>query len=102
MDRARLLVFSLAASVAYTLAYYFNLPLLVYDPLANELHLVPHAHLGGIPIFWYGWLTLGIVIGAIAAAVMPLRWARRLPVDLAWIVPVLMIVAAATYEKRWF
>jgi hypothetical protein len=102
MDRARLLVFSLAASAAYTLAYYFNWPVLVYYPLVHQLHFVPHEHRHGFPILWYGWLVLGIVIGAVAAAVTPLRWARRLPVDLAWIGPVLMIVAAFTYEKRWF
>lgn len=103
IDRARLLVFSLAASAGYTVAYYFNWPLLVYYPVVNELRFVPtHDRLDGFPILWYGWLALGIVSGAAAAAVTPPRWARRLPVDLAWIVPIVLIVAAVTYEKRWF
>jgi hypothetical protein len=103
MDQVRLPVFSLAASMGYTLAYYFNWPPLVYYPLVNELRIVPtHGRLDGFPILWYGWLATAIVIGAVAAAVTPLRWARRLPVDLTWIVPIVLIVAAVTYEKRWF
>jgi hypothetical protein len=102
MDRGRLLVFSLAASAGYTLAYYFNWPLLIYYPVVNEAHLARQGSADGFPIFWYGWLGTAVVIGAIAALVMPRRWARRLPLELAWIVSTVMVVAALTYEKRWF
>lgn len=102
MDRSRLLVFSLAASAGYTLAYYFNWPLLVYYPVGSELRVAGQGHAAGFPIFWYGWLATAVVIGAIMAWVVPRRWARQLPFDLSWIVPIVMIVAALTYEKRWF
>lgn len=101
-DRSRLLVFSLTASTGYTLAYYFNWPLLIYYPVVNELHLVRQGRADGLPIFYYGWLATAVVIGAVAACLTPRRWAQRLPFDLSWIVPVVMIVAALTYEKRWF
>jgi len=100
--RGRLLVFSLAASAGYTLAYYFNWPLIIYYPLVNELHVVRQGHADGFPIFYYGWLATAAVIGAVVAAVTPPRWVHRLPLDLGWIVPIVMIVAAVTYEKRWF
>jgi hypothetical protein len=102
MSRDRLLVFSLAASAGYTLAYYFNWPLLIYYPVVGELHVLRQGPAAGFPIFWYGWLATAVVIGAIAAWMLPRRWARRLPFDLSWIVPIVMIVAALTYEKRWF
>lgn len=102
MDRRRLLVFSLAASTGYTLAYYFNWPLLIYYPLVNELHVARQGPADGFPIFYYGWLTTAVMIGAIVAWLTPRRWAHRLPLDLSWIVTVVMIVAALTYEKRWF
>jgi hypothetical protein len=101
-DRGRLLVFSLAGSAGYTLAYYFNWPLLIYYPVVNQLHVVRQGRADGFPIFYYGWLATAVVIGAVAAWVTPRRWADRLPFDLAWIVPIVMIVAALTYEKRWF
>ena len=101
MDRGRLLVFSLAGSVGYTFAYYFNWPLLVYYPVVNELHLSQQGRADGFPILWYGWLVTAVAIGAVAAWATPRHWARRLPVDLSWIVPIVMIVAAFTYEKRW-
>jgi len=102
MDRGRLLVFSLAAESGYTLAYYFNWPLLIYYPVAGELRVPGQAAAAGFPIFWYGWLASAVVIGVVAAGVVPRRWMRRLPCDLSWIVTIVMIVAALTYEKRWF
>jgi hypothetical protein len=102
MDRGRLLVFSLAASASYTLAYYFNWPLLVYYPVVDELHVLPQGRADGFPIYYYGWVATAVLIGAAAAWVTPSRWARRAPFDLSWIVPIVMIVAALTYEKRWF
>lgn len=102
MERGRLLVFSLAASVAYTLAYYFNWALLVYYPAVNELHLSRQGGVDGIPILWYGWLGTAVIAGVIASTVVPRRWLRRLSFDLSWIIAVVMIVAALTYEKRWF
>jgi hypothetical protein len=100
--RGRLLLFSLAASAGYTLAYYFNWPLIVYYPIVNELHFVRQGRADGFPILYYGWLATAVVIGVIIATVTPRRWAQRLPFDLGWIVPIVMIIAALTYEKRWF
>jgi hypothetical protein len=102
MDRGRLLVFSLAASASYTLAYYFNWPLLVYYPVVDELHVLPQGRAFGFPIYYYGWVATAVLIGAVAAWVAPSRWARRVPFDLSWIVAIVMIIAALTYEKRWF
>lgn len=102
MDRGRPLVFSLAAVTGYTLAYYFNWPLLIYYPVAGELRFLGQGPAAGFPIFWYGWLASAVVIGAVAACAVPRRWAQRMPCDLSWIVTIVMIVAALTYEKRWF
>jgi hypothetical protein len=102
MGRERLLVFSLAATVSYTLAYYFNWPLLIYYPVAGEVRVLGQTAATGFPIFWYGWLASAAVIGTVAACVVPRRLAQRLPFDLSWIIAIVMIVAAVTYEKRWF
>lgn len=102
MDRDRLLVFSLAAVTGYTLAYYFNWPLLIYYPAAGELRVLGQVPAAGFPIFWYGWLASAVVIGVVAACSVPRRWTHQLPRDLVWIVTIVMIVAALTYEKRWF
>jgi hypothetical protein len=102
IERGRLLVFSLAASAGYTLTYYFNWPLIIYYPVVNELHVVRQGPADGFPIFYYGWLATAVVIGGVAVWVTTRRWARRLPLDLGWIVPIVMLIAALTYEKRWF
>jgi hypothetical protein len=97
----RELVFSVVAGSAYTVAYYLNLPLVVYYPLAHELRLFRAPGIG-FPILLYGWLATAVLVGAAAACLIPARWARRLPLDLSWLLALALIVAVLTYEKRWF
>ena len=98
----RWMIFSLAASVAYTLAYYFDWSLFQYYLAENRIHFSPQGLSAGPPILWYGWLATAVLIGAATAGIVPKRLAARLPADLLWLVPVVLIVAALMYEKRWF
>ena len=41
IGRGRSTLFSLSASISYTLAYYFDWPLFRYYPTVNEVHLFP-------------------------------------------------------------
>ena len=100
--RERLIVFSLAAGVAYTLAYYFDWSLFQYYLTENRFHVVPQPESAGPPILWYGWLGTAMLAGAIAAALVPPRLSARLPGDLLWLVPGVLMFAALMYEKRWF
>ena len=100
--RERLIVFSLAAGIAYTLAYYFDRSLFQYYLAENRFHFFAAGETEGPSILWYGWLATAAVAGAIMAAVVPPRLASRLPPDLVWLVPSVLIFAALMYEKRWF
>jgi hypothetical protein len=97
---SRLIVFSLAASAAYTLAYYFDWPLFVYD-LGGGVRFFVQAP-NGPAILWYGWIATAILAGAIFAALVPPRLVARFLPDLLWMLPGILIVAAFVYEKRWF
>jgi hypothetical protein len=100
--RERLPVFSAAAGIAYTLAYYFDWSLFRYYIMENRFHFAEQPDAAGPPILWYGWLATAVLTGAVAAAIVPPRLAARLPADLLWLMPVVLIVAALMYEKRWF
>ena len=100
--RERLPVFSIAAGIAYTLAYYFDWSLFRYYIMENRFHLTEQPDAAGPPILWYGWLATAVLAGIVAAAIVPPRLAARLPADLLWLMPVVLMVAALMYEKRWF
>jgi hypothetical protein len=99
---ARLMVFSLAACIAYTLAYYFDLSLFRYYLAENRFYFSSTAVSAGPPILWYGWLALAILAGGVVALGLQPRLAARLPPDLLWLVPSALILAALMYEMRWF
>jgi len=95
------MVFSLAAATGYTLAYYFDWPLFVYDIAEGQLRFFAHAP-NGPAILWYGWIATAVIAGAAAALVTPARLIARALPDLLWLLPGVLIVAAFVYEKRWF
>ena len=98
----RAMIFSLVASLTYTLAYYFDWSLFQYYLAVNRFHFSPQGAEAGPPILWYGWLATACLAGALAALIVPKRLAARLSPDLLWLVPAVLIVAALMYEKRWF
>lgn len=100
--RERMTVFSLAAGIAYTIAYYFDWSLFQYYLAENCFHFTAQPESAGPPILWYGWLGTALIAGAVAALAVPPRLASRLPPDLLWLVPGVLIFAALMYEKRWF
>ena len=99
---ARLMVFSLIACIAYTLAYYFDWPLFQYYLDENRFHFTVQPASSGPPILWYGWLATAILAGGALALVVPRRLLSRFLPDLAWLIPSALIVAALIYEVRWF
>jgi hypothetical protein len=97
----RAILFSVVAPAAYTLASYFDWPLLRYYPVAGRLSFVAETGFGFV-ILWYGWVATAILAGALAALIVPRRWSDRLPLDLCWMMLIASLFAALIYEKRWF
>ena len=98
----RLMVFSAAASVIYTLAYYFDWSLFQYYVAEGRFHFLRLPESAGPPILWYGWLATATLAGLAAAFVVPRRLLAWLPADLVWLVPFAAVLAAVMYELRWF
>ena len=96
------MVFSLAASVAYVCAYYFNLSLFEYFPVTGELRFGAESNPTEQTMHLYGWFTTAILVGTAVTFAVPRKWAARLPPDLLWAFAVVLVVAVFMYERRWF
>jgi hypothetical protein len=99
MGRATL--FSLVAVPAYTVCYYFNLPLFFYYPGPGRFSFAAEAG-SGFAILWYGWVASAALAGTLAALAIPRRWSDRVPLDFTWMALIAAIFAVLLYEKRWF
>jgi hypothetical protein len=101
-SRDRLMAFSIAAVIVYTLSYYFDWSLFQYYVAEGRFHVAAQPQSAGPPILWYGWLATASVGGIVVAAAAPRRLMNRLVPDLVWLIPVVVLIAAVMYEMRWF
>ena len=98
--------FAAAFAVFYVLAFGYNLTPFTYFPAVNEIRwgVVPGSDTIGPPMFWYGWIVYGFIVGAIAGAiawVMP-RTTDRVWAVLAGLVPLGSIAYMAWEGRHWF
>jgi hypothetical protein len=96
------MVFSAAALIVYTLAYYFDWSLFQYYVAEGRFHFSALPDSAGPPILWYGWLATAGLAGIAIAFIMPRRLIAWLPADLVWLIPLVAVLAALMYEMRWF
>ena len=96
------MTFSIAAALAYTLAYYFDWSLFQYYLDEGRFHFAAQPSSAGPPILWYGWLGTAVLAGGVLALAVPKGLTARLPSDLVWLVPMVLMIAAVMYELRWF
>jgi hypothetical protein len=88
--------FGISAPVMYVLCVLFNLPVFTFHPATNRFALGWEAARSGEgpAMYWYGWtatiLIVGCVVG-IAAAMLPESVARKIPLVLVWLIPILAI-----------
>jgi hypothetical protein len=101
-SRGRLMLFSLGATLSYTLAYYFDLSLFQYYVAEGRFHVSPLPESAGPPILWYGWLAMAVLAGGAIALATPRALIARLLPDLVWLVGFVALFAAILYELRWF
>jgi hypothetical protein len=88
--------FSISGPVVYCLIQYFNYPLFTFHPATNRIVWGYEAARSGEGpnMLWYGWSVTTILIAAalgILAMMLPDRIARKIPLSLVWILPILAI-----------
>jgi hypothetical protein len=102
-------VFGVATAVLYVISDMAGLPLFTYHPGTDRIDLgfAPARRDEGPAMYWYGWIAtsmLGAAVLGVAAAMLPERIGRRIPLALVWIVPVLLtpiLIYSLKFFWRW-
>ena len=90
------IVFGFTTATLYVLCDLMGWPLFSYHPATNRVELFyarPRQGEGPV-MYWYGWTataTLGGAALGVLATLLPEQLARKIPLALVWIVPVLAI-----------
>ena len=99
-------VVAITMPVLYVLSDLFNLPAFSYHPATGRIDLgygAPRSGEGPV-MYWYGWTVTSLVAASVlgvAATLLPQQVARRIPLALVWIVPILA-VPILIYSLRSF
>lgn len=107
--RTFVLVFSVSAAVLYVICDMARLPLFTYHPGTGRIDFgwVPARRDEGPAMYWYGWIAstaLGATVLGALAAMLPENLTRRIPLSLAWIVPVLLtpvLIYSLKFYWKW-
>ena len=88
------LVFGLTFIVAYVICDFMGWPLFTYHPSTGRLAWgYERARTGeGPAMYWYGWVALCFILSSITgllATMLPETVAKRIPLALTWILPLL-------------
>ena len=105
--RTFVVTFGLVGTVTYLLALEFGWPLFTYHPATNRFALGWEGGRSGEgpAMHWYGWTATSLVVGAIAgylATWLPESAARKIPLILVWLVPVLAIPYLIYDLREWW
>ena len=103
------LVFGICFAILYVVCDMAALPMFTYHPGTDRMDLgfAPARRDEGPAMYWYGWIAnsaLGAFVLGLAAAALPATIRQRIPLALAWIVPVALLpllIYSLKFYWRW-
>jgi len=103
------LVFGISFAILYTICDMAALPLFTYHPGTDRIDagFARARPDEGPAMYWYGWIassTLGASILGGLAALLPASIRGKIPLALAWIVPVVLLpvlIYSLNFYWRW-
>jgi hypothetical protein len=103
------LVFGICFGILYTICDMAALPLFTYHPGTDRIDLgFARARPDeGPAMYWYGWIassTLGAAMLGLLAAMLPEKIRSKIPLALAWVVPVVLLpvlIYSLKFYWRW-
>ena len=103
------LVFGVSFAVLYVICDVAALPMFTYHPATDRIDLgFTRARPDeGPAMYWYGWIAtsaLGASILGLVAVLLPEKVGRKIPLALAWIVPIALLpilVYSLKFYWRW-
>ena len=103
------LVFGISFAILYVVCDMARLPLFTYHPGTDQIDFgyTLARRDEGPAMYWYGWIAssaLGALVLGVIAAVLPENIAAKIPLALAWIVPVVLLpvlIYSLKFYWRW-
>jgi len=96
-------VFSLVFGLVYTYTVGWHVPLFRYYPAVERFSLTDLADKTlGPAMSWFGWMGWAFVIALVAAAIVPRKFADKIPGWAFAVVCVAMAAAGWHREAEWF
>jgi hypothetical protein len=89
-------IFSASFSLSYLLADVMKLPSFSYYPATHKLTWgwSPATVDDGPAMYWYGWILSSLLVAlgtSYICSILPTHISRRIPLSIAWIVPITLI-----------
>jgi DNA-binding transcriptional LysR family regulator len=99
--------FAVAGTVTYLLCLQFNWPMFTFHPAVNRLEWGwgPARSGEGPTMYWYGWTATTVIAAAIAgflATLLPESIAKKFPLILVWLLPILAIPYLIYDLRSWW
>jgi hypothetical protein len=103
------LVFGIAFAVLYVVCDMAAWPMFTYHPGTERIDagFAPPRRDEGPAMYWYGWIAtsaLGASIFGVLAALLPAKIRGKIPLALAWVVPVVLLpvlIYSLKFYWRW-
>ena len=103
------LVYGICFAILYVICDMAALPLFTYHPGTDRIDFghTPARRDEGPAMYWYGWLAssaLGASLFGLLAALLPEKVRGKIPLALAWIVPVVLLpvlIYSLKFYWRW-
>jgi len=103
------LVFGICFAILYVVCDMAALPMFTYHPGTDRIDpgFAPARRDEGPAMYWYGWIAtsaLGASILGVLAALLPDKIRRKIPLALAWVVPVALLpvlIYSLKFYWRW-
>ncbi len=105
--RTFVIVYAIVHPVMYMISVVWQLPLLTFHPATNRIVWGYEAARSGEGpnMTWYGWIAAALLVSSIAGMIatrLPERMAKKIPLALVWLLPILAIpVVVYTLMPFW-
>ena len=103
------LVFGICFGILYVICDMAAIPMFTYHPGTDRIDpgFTPARRDEGPAMYWYGWIAtsaLGAFILGLIAAALPEKIGSKIPLALAWVVPIVLLpvlIYSLKFYWRW-
>ena len=101
------ITFAVVGTLTYCVCLFMNWPVFTYHPAVNRVEWFwgPARSGEGPAMYWYGWTATTLIVSTIVgylATLLPESTAKRIPLILVWLLPILAIPYLIWDLRQWW